>query len=513
MRTRQAFINALTSLLLQAVLAVSGLIVPKFFILVFGSAVNGLVSSISQFISYMSLVEAGVGAASTVALYKPLADGDTDRVNGILAATRNFYLRSGLIFAGLVAVLVAFYPMLVDSEIKDVGFIRVMVLVLSVNGIVDYFFLGKYRVLLMADQRGYVLYTIQIIGTVIMTVVCIVQLKMGASAIFVKSTTAAIYILRSLLAIIYCRVKYPNYRFNVAPAKDSLTQRRAALVHQIVGAVANNAAVILLTVMVKKDALAEVSVYSVYNLVAYSLSNLLNSLTSGLAPSFGQVIAQDEKETLRRSYGSYEMIMFIIIFVCYTCVAVLLHPFVYLYSQGFTDGVNYVRPELVLLFALSGILMAVRTPGLTVICAAGHYKETQTRAIIELVISLGFSLILTPIFGIVGVMTAMCLSYLYRSADVIIYTAKYFVEGTLKRSIGRIVRNTAVLGLSVFGGIMLLPQTTDSWLIWLISAVAIGLGSLVLILIVNWIFEPDEFKKIFELIKEIILPKKRKYCE
>ncbi len=504
MRTRQAFINALTSLLLQAVLAVSGLIVPKFFILVFGSAVNGLVSSISQFISYMSLVEAGVGAASTVALYKPLADRDTDRVNGILAATKNFYLRSGLIFVVLVAILVAFYPMLVDSEIKDIGFIRVMVLVLSVNGIVDYFFLGKYRVLLMADQRGYVLYTIQILGTVIMTVVCVIQLKMGASALVVKSTTAAIYILRSLLAIIYCKVKYPNYRFNGAPAKDSLSQRRAALLHQIVGAVANNAAVVLLTVMVKVDALAEVSVYSVYNLVAYSLSNLLNSLTSGLAPSFGQVIAQGEEETLKRSYSSYEMIMFIIIFVCYACVAVLLHPFVYLYSQGFTDGVSYVRPELVLLFTLSGILMAVRTPGLTVICAAGHYKETQGRAIIELVISLVFSLVLTPLFGIVGVMTAMCLSYLYRSTDVIFYTANKFMPGTLRRSLGRLLRNTVAVGIAVCGGLFLLPQTTDSWLTWLISAVAIGVASLILLLAVNFIFEREEFKRVLGIVKEIV---------
>ncbi len=56
MRTRQAFINALFSILLQLALAVSGLLVPRFFISAFGSAVNGLVSSISQFITYMSLV-------------------------------------------------------------------------------------------------------------------------------------------------------------------------------------------------------------------------------------------------------------------------------------------------------------------------------------------------------------------------------------------------------------------------------------------------------------------------
>lgn len=506
MRTRQAFINALTSVFLQLVLAVSGLLVPRFFIAVFGSAVNGLVSSVSQFISYMSLVEAGVGAAGTVALYKPLAQRDTEKINGVLSATKNFYLRSGLIFAALVALLVLFYPSLVDNEIQDTSFIRVMILVLSVNGLVDYFFLGKYRVLLMADQRGYILYAIQIVGTVVMTVVCILQIQFGSSALVVKGTTALIYILRSLAAIVYCKRKYPDYRFNAPPAKDAFSQRQAALVHQIVGAIANNAAVVLLTVLVKKDALAEVSVYSVYNLVAYSLTSLLTSLTNGLAPSFGQVIAQDETDTLRTSYSSYEMLMFLIIFVCYICVAVLLHPFVHLYSASFTDGVLYVRPELVLLFTLSGILMAVRTPALTVICAAGHYKETQWRAIIELAISLVFSLTLTPLFGIVGVMIAMCMSYLYRSTDVLLYTAKHFVPKTIKKTAFRLLRNTAVAVVVIPLGLILIPQTTDSWLVWLVSACGVGVVSVVLLCAVNFAFEREEMKKFVGIAKSVIKP-------
>lgn len=63
MRTRQAAKNTTASLLLQIVLAISGVLVPRFFIIQYGSAVNGLASSITQFIGYMGLVEAGVSAA------------------------------------------------------------------------------------------------------------------------------------------------------------------------------------------------------------------------------------------------------------------------------------------------------------------------------------------------------------------------------------------------------------------------------------------------------------------
>lgn len=504
MRTKQAFTNAIFSLFLQLTLAISGLIVPRFFIAVYGSAINGLVSSISQFITYMSLVEAGVGAAGTVALYGPLADSDTKRINGILSATRSFYLRSGLIFLGLVMGLVALYPLLVNNEIQDVSFIRIMIIVLSVNGLVDYFFLGKYRVLLLADQKGYVIYGVQIIGTIIMTAVCIWQIHIGCSALLVKGTAAIIYIFRSLAVILYVKTKYPKVNFKVPPHKDAFNQRNAALLHQIVGVIANNAAVILLTVLVKKDALAEVSVYSVYNLVFYSLSSLLNAIFNGLTPSFGQVISKNEDETLKRSYSSYEFLMFLIIFICYICMAVLLYPFIKLYSTDFTDGVNYLRWELVALFSLAGILQAIRIPGLTIICAAGHYKETQSRAILELIISLVVSISLTSFLGIVGVASGLCASYLYRSFDVIVYTAKYFVKGTLKQSLLRLLRNLFVAAISILGGLYLIPQNTDSWLVWLIGAVALALASAILLVLINFIFEPKEIKNIFALAKNVL---------
>ena len=45
--------------------------------------------------------------------------------------------------------------------------VRTMILVLASSTLVDFFFLGKYRVLLTANQRGYVVAVIQSVGTVV----------------------------------------------------------------------------------------------------------------------------------------------------------------------------------------------------------------------------------------------------------------------------------------------------------------------------------------------------------
>ena len=61
MRSKKAILNIITSLLLQVVVLICGFIVPKLIITKFGSNVNGLISSITQFLAYITLLEAGFG--------------------------------------------------------------------------------------------------------------------------------------------------------------------------------------------------------------------------------------------------------------------------------------------------------------------------------------------------------------------------------------------------------------------------------------------------------------------
>lgn len=503
MRTKQAFKNAFMSLLLEAVLALSGILIPRFFIALYGSPVNGLVSSINQFITYMGLVEAGIGAAGTVALYRPLAEKKTEEINGIVSAARSFYLRSGLIFLLLAAALVGLYPRAVQNEIQDVSFIRVMILVLSVNGIVDYFYLGKYRVLLLADQRGYVISLAQIAGTVVMTGVCIGLMVLECSALAVKGTTAAIYLLRSAAVGMYVRRHYPEINFRAKPNFGAFQQRWDALIHQIAGMVVNNTDLVLLTLLLPQGALAEVSVYSIYSLVSYTLSSLMNALSSGIRSSFGQVISTGEQTALRNSYSTFEYAFFYIIFVAYSCMAVLLHPFIRLYCASFPDSASYSRWSLVLLFTVIGLVQSVRIPGSTIACAAGHYKQTRWRAIAEAVINLTVSIALVRPFGICGVLIGTLASYAYRSADVIFYNAKHFLPGTLKRTGLRLLRNLVVSAALVAGGLALIPQTMAHWGGWLAYAVLFGAISCAVLLLVNWLFEPEQVKAMIRRFKGI----------
>ena len=79
-RKKKLALNSASSLVYQVITIICGFVLPRFFLTYYGSAVNGLVSSITQFLGFISLAECGVGAVVQSTLYKPLAEQDMESV-------------------------------------------------------------------------------------------------------------------------------------------------------------------------------------------------------------------------------------------------------------------------------------------------------------------------------------------------------------------------------------------------------------------------------------------------
>lgn len=494
------------NLFLQIVVFISGIILPRFILQAYGSSINGMITSVNQFLTYLGLAEAGVATASVVALYTPLALGRKDEVNSILSAARKFYNRSGVLFLSLTAVLVFIYPFFISGQL-DNSLVRWMIVVLAGSTLVDYFFLGKYRVLLMANQEGYVVALIQSAGTVANMVVSIGLIYAGASVLAVKAVATGVYVLRLFLVKAYAKKKYPDLDFHAQPAEGALKQKNAALFHQVVTIIVNNTDTTILTICLGSRSLLEVSVYGIYMLVVNAVNQLLTSFSNGLTAGFGEVIARREEETLKKSYSDYEYMFFLIFFVVVACMGVLLIPFISVYTIDMKD-VQYVRPVIAVLFTLLVFLQNVRIPGLTIICAAGHYKETRYQAGLEAAINIVVSLALVWSMGMTGVLLGTVCSYGYRSFEIILYTNRHLIPGTAKTAFSRIIRNLVVTAVLIVAGIWLIPQNMTSFINWFIYAVAAGVVSVVLIVGVNYIAEPQEFKNLILRILGIVSRKK-----
>lgn len=95
MRGKRLFYNTLSSLVFQVTTIICGFILPRLILSAFGSEVNGLVNSITQFLGIISFLELGVGAVVQSALYKPLAEKRQDDVSKIISSANKFFTRLG----------------------------------------------------------------------------------------------------------------------------------------------------------------------------------------------------------------------------------------------------------------------------------------------------------------------------------------------------------------------------------------------------------------------------------
>jgi O-antigen/teichoic acid export membrane protein len=505
MRSKNAINNLAAALLLSLITAIAGLILPKLFIMTYGSEVNGLISSIKQFLVYLALVEAGIGYASMAMLYAPLKEKNYKIVNGILSATKIQYIKSGWLFFGLVLVLSIVYPFFVREQIPWVMSL-LMVLVLGMTGVAEFFLIGKYSVLLSAAQKGYVVSYIQAAGMILNVSITILMILFKMNPVLVQLVTSVIYLLRFIFLKIYINKNFREVDYNDKPDHQALNKRWDVLIHQIVSLALVNTPIIIITFFL---GLKEVSIFTVYLLVHNMIVMLLAVFMNGFQSIFGDIISEKNKEVLAANYHLYECLFFSIVSITYVVAAILYMPFIHLYTRGIMDA-NYIRPQISIIFVIIGIFHNLRLPPMSILNAAGLFKETKATAIIEAIIALFLSFMLVQFWGIEGVLVGWLTAYIYRIFVLIKQISKDVVYGRISPTM-KVIAFNGVFGVIAFLVIKyFIFFDVNSYLDFILNGIICTIVSAVIVLLFNFFVYRQEYKAILSKVSNVFLKKKRK---
>lgn len=499
MRTKKIMLNLFSNVTLQIVTAIINFIMPRLFMTTYGSATNGLVTSIKYFLSYLRIVEAGVGSASIAALYKPLAMHDKDQINGILSATHHFYRRSGMIFVVLVALLAIGYPLLVSKEISPLTAFY-LVLVLGLSGVWEYFLIGKYLVLLTADQKSYIIFRIQTALLIASTILSYALLMLGYSIVIVVGSASILLLLDILFLKVYVQKKYPYFNSSVEPNTPAISQKWDAFIHQIASLVVFNTPIILISIFL---GLAEVSVFTVYNMVSNGVTLFISAFSGAMLAAFGDILVKEEREALQRHFHHFEYVFFAVVAFCYTCTAILILPFMTVYTAGIDDA-NYIRPGLATLFVIGGIANALRIPATTLVNSAGHFKETKIRAIIEAAISFCVSIVLVQFIGVEGILIGTLCSYVYRTCDLMLYTSKVILKGSIFVTLKKLAINGILAFVAASPFLFFIELHIATIGAWFVAAVCISIWTITVIFVGNFILQPKTMRTILLHLKQVL---------
>lgn len=166
-----------------------------------------------------------------------------------------------------------------------------LVFVIGMYGAVDFFTMAKYRVLLTADRREYVISNASIAAQLLRFVLVWTLLQVKISVVFVKVAPIFTILIRSLILKWYIQKRYPEVDYTAAPIQDlAVTNDRwDALLLQV----SINTSTALPTIIVAQIlGFKEANVYAVYSMVASALTCMVSSLSSGVAPQMGQLLSR-----------------------------------------------------------------------------------------------------------------------------------------------------------------------------------------------------------------------------
>lgn len=498
-RTRRFVLNAGASAIYQIVIMLIGMITPRLLLIAYGSEINGLVSSVTQFISYFSLVQAGLSGASIFALYQPLAQGDKRKISAIVTATRNFYYRAGLMFLVLLTTMSLIYPLFVKTEQLSPILVAILIFVIGFNSIIDMFLLAKYTALLSADQRHYILSIGTTISSLLNFAIVVLMTSIRANIVLLKTVAISSVLARSLFLFIYCRKRYSYVNFRETPDYTALSRRWSAMFLQILGIIQRGSPTVLLTILAK---LTEVSVYSIYNMVMTGLSSLLDIFISGLSASFGDIISRNEIKTLQKSYQDFECAYYGLITIVYSVGLCSIMPFITIYTDGIND-VNYIRPILGQLFMINGFLYNIKTPQGMLVMSAGLFKETQVQNVIQAGLIIIPGLFLVPQYGVVGILISMIISNIYRDIDLILFIPKNVTKLSAWKTIKRVLYCSIAIIISYIL-MSRIPIRATSFTRWILLACCCGIVSGIVWFIIAMVFDRKKIVSIFTRIKQNI---------
>ncbi len=499
MRSKKAVKNIITSLLQQVVTVICGLIVPRAIIGSFGSSVNGLVSSITQFLGYITLLEAGIGPVIKSALYKPIAKKDKTQIEKILKASQRFFRVISGIFIIYLIVLCFVYPLIVSTEFET-GYTISLIIIIAISTFAEYFFGMVYRLYLQAEQKTYITSTIQILTTILNAILVVLLIKFGANIQVVKLGSAFVFVLRPIIQNIYVKKKY-NIDFKEIKEKYELKQKWDGLAQHIASVVHNNTDIAILTIFTTT---AEVSVYSVYLYVISGVKNMVQALTGGVDASFGDMIVKKEINNLNRSFRTYELFYFTLITIVYIITIVMILPFIKVYTSGITDA-NYCRPIFAILITVAELMWSIRLPYSSVTLAAGHFKETQKGAWIEVFSNLIISIVLVFKFGMIGVAIGTLVAMTIRTIEFMYHTSKNILKRNQIENVKRVViLIVEMIVLVPIGFLIGRFIEVNSYVSWIALAVIVGVISLLGVGTVNSIIYRKDLKDLLDMIKRIL---------
>lgn len=402
MRTKNSFLNMITNLLPSLIIPVLSLIKLNWLLSTYGDDVYGLNLYLAQVIGYLSFVEGGFGIAFIQALFKPLADGDKEKVKELYQGANVILKVMGGIILGIGIVVYILLPNMLTTPLTD-SFVRIVFLLLLLPTAIDYFLLAPSLVM-QADQKEYYLNIIRKVVQILRIVTHMIIIKLQLSYLYIPLAEAIYILLQVFISRILVFKKYPYLKEKAKKDYSTLSNTRYTFLHKLAGIVLTSTDTLLLGKMIGTGANA---LYGNYNYISSELQKLMESVVNAPRSSLGNLFAAEKEKgySVFKEFFTFASFLSTVVAIP---MCITIGKFVELWQ-----GEEYVL-SFICSFFFAGILYLVitRQPIMLVRDTNGYFRETRKFSYIEAILNVVFSIVGIKYFGITGALAVTFMSYL-----------------------------------------------------------------------------------------------------
>ncbi len=481
--------NVASNIFLQFVTVVSGFVIPKIILSFFGSEVNGLIASLLQFLSYISIAEGGLSGVSSAALYRPLVEKDEKKISSVVKTTQSFYRKIAIglvIYSILLAVI---YPLVVKTSFSF-AYVASMTLILAGTLFIQYNFSLAQQILLKADKKVYIVSLTQSIIIALNTALFAATAFIFPNIHILKLVTALVYLIQPF-SFKYFIDKYYKLDKTAEPDQKLLKSRWDGFAINVAAFIHNSTDITILTIFTN---LATVSVYSVYALVSTGLKRILQAISSAITPNIGHLVAKGNREELEKKFSLVEFSILVLTFFLFTVGGLLITPFVLIYTRNISDA-NYNQLWFGIILILAEFVYCIREPYVNLAYSANKFKDMRIHAYFEAIINIFLSIVLVNYVGLIGVAIGTLVAMSYRTLYHVLYLENHILYRSPKIFFKKILVFGVATALSVLTCVTFFPMQ-DGIILFLVNALLYANITAFFYLIASALFYKKELQSL-----------------
>ena len=233
-------------------------------------------------------------------------------------------------------------------------------------------------------------------------------------------------------------------------------------------------------------------------MVTNGIKLLITSIANSVKSLLGDMYARNEMTQLNQTFSQFEWAFHAVVTLIYSVCAVLIVPFITVYTDKITDA-NYKLPLFGVVMCIAMAVYCIRLPYNQMVMAAGHFKQTQNSAIVEAILNLTISIAVVYRFGLIGVALGTLIAIFYRTVYLAVYLSKYILKRNILIFLKRCVKDCMVAAVIYFST-KWIHMMDVSYIAWLIMAVKVGIVSTAECVFLNLIFDKKAFMSVAEKI-------------